>query len=257
MLISTFKSQVQTQKMQSIQPELNALSNKLKDPNLSQAEKSRLSMKMMEIYQKNGINPMATLLPTLISMPIFLSVWSAVSQTLVIRTGTFLGLNLGESVSTQVFSLNIASIVLFVLMTASQIVSMKLPNIIRKKQANYKNKEQVEEVDESKKTNIYDDFEREFGRTLSPIEYELISGWLDNEFTEEIILCALKEAVFNGVSNLRYIDKILYEWGKAGIKNISDVEEMRKKRNQKIKKDQSEEIDTDIFDWNWFDDDGE
>ena len=39
---------------------------------------------------------------------------------------------------------------------------------------------------------------------------------------------SVKEAVFNGVSNLRYIDKILYEWGKAGIKNVNDVEEMRK-----------------------------
>lgn len=107
------------------------------------------------------------------------------------------------------------------------------------------NKEQVEEVNESKKTNIYDDFEREFGRTLSPIEYELISGWLDNEFTEEIILCALKEAVFNGVSNLRYIDKILYEWKKKGINTkeavLKDKENFKKNTTKK----------TEMFDYDW------
>ena len=63
--------------------------------------------------------------------------------------------------------------------------------------------------EEAKKTNVYDAFEQEFGRTLSSMEYEIIGGWLDGEFTEEVVLLALKEAVYNGVFNLRYIDKIL------------------------------------------------
>ena len=61
-------------------------------------------------------------------------------------------------------------------------------------------------INEEKKessTNLFDVFEKEFGRTLSPIEYELINGWLDNEFSEELVKAALKEAVYNGVSNLR------------------------------------------------------
>jgi len=120
-----------------------------------------------------------------------------------------------------------------------------LSNLYKKMAYLVINKEQVEEVDESKKTNIYDDFEREFGRTLSPIEYELISGWLDNEFTEEIILCALKEAVFNGVSNLRYIDKILYEWKKKGINTkeavLKDKENFKKNTTKK----------TEMFDYDW------
>ena len=107
------------------------------------------------------------------------------------------------------------------------------------------NKEKVGSVNEDKKTNIYDDFEREFGRTLSPIEYELISGWLENEFSEEIILCALKEAVFNGVSNLRYIDKILYEWKKKGI----NTKEAVLKDKQNFKKNSSKK--TEMFDYDW------
>ena len=86
-----------------------------------------------------------------------------------------------------------------------------------------------EPVKKEEKTNIYDLFEKEFSRTLSPIEYELITGWLQADFSEEMISLALKEAVYNGVGNLRYIDKILYEWNKKGIKNAVDLESKNKK----------------------------
>lgn len=102
-----------------------------------------------------------------------------------------------------------------------------------------------DEKSENNNSNIYDKFEKEFGRTLSPIEYELISGWLENSFSEEIIVCALKEAVFNGVSNLRYIDKILYEWKKKGITTKEDVEKDKRNFNKNnIKK-------TEMFDYDW------
>lgn len=101
-------------------------------------------------------------------------------------------------------------------------------------------------------SNIFELIEREFGRTLSSMEYEIIKAWLENNIKEEIIKEALKEATFSGVSNLRYIDKILYEWGKLGVKSVSDVEDIRKKRN--LKKDEEIDIDMDIVDWNWFDD---
>ncbi len=99
--------------------------------------------------------------------------------------------------------------------------------------------------DEEKKDNknIFDIFEKEFGRTLSPMEYEIINSWTDN-FEEETILLALKEAVYNGVNNLRYIDKILYEWGKKGIKTEQDI--IKNKKNFVSKKDTKE-----TFDYDW------
>lgn len=84
------------------------------------------------------------------------------------------------------------------------------------------------------KTDIFSKFENEFGRTLSPIEYETINNWLSNGINEEMIINALKEAVLNGVSNLRYIDKIIFEWSK--------------RNNMKIIK---EEKNKDIFDYDW------
>lgn len=111
--------------------------------------------------------------------------------------------------------------------------------------------EEVNNTDNSK-SNVFEVIEKEFGRTLSPIEYEIIKAWLDSNISEELITEALKEATFNGVSNLRYIDKILYEWGKKGIKTKEDVEKNKQKRNNSRSK--NEDLDLDIMDWNWFED---
>jgi len=98
------------------------------------------------------------------------------------------------------------------------------------------------------KLNLYQVFEQEFGRTLSSMEYQIINGWLEAKHKEEIILAALKEAIFNGASSLRYIDKILFEWHKKGIKKVSDIakekEKFIKSRSKKIK----------IEDYNWLED---
>ena len=83
------------------------------------------------------------------------------------------------------------------------------------------------------------------------MEVEIIKAWLENNISEELIREALKEATFNGVSNLRYIDKILYEWGRKNIKTVEDVEKTRKKYSKK--EDKEIDIDTEIFDWNWLD----
>ena len=61
------------------------------------------------------------------------------------------------------------------------------------------------------------------------MEYDIISNWLESKISKELIIMALKEAVYNGVGNLRYIDKILYEWNKKGIKNAVDLESKNKK----------------------------
>lgn len=90
-----------------------------------------------------------------------------------------------------------------------------------------------EDTENTNEKDLYDNFEREFGRTLSPMEYDIINSWIEAGMSKELIIYALKEAVFNGVSNLRYIDKILFEWGKKGIKNPSDIVNANKKQNEK------------------------
>ncbi len=111
-------------------------------------------------------------------------------------------------------------------------------------------REDIVKTDHSN-SDIFNVIEKEFGRTLSPMEYEIIKAWLDNDISEELIKEALKEATFNGVSNLRYIDKILYEWGKIGIQTKEDV--LKNKMDHRKKKE-SEKA-PEIFDYDWFDDD--
>ncbi len=114
--------------------------------------------------------------------------------------------------------------------------------------------DEINNVSSTDSSNIYEVIEKEFGRTLSPMEYEIIRAWLDNDISEELIQEAIKEATYNGVSNLRYIDKILYEWSKLGIKTAKDVSDNKKKR-AKTKEEASSDVDMDIMDWDWFDDD--
>lgn len=101
------------------------------------------------------------------------------------------------------------------------------------------NKVLIDMPEIKKQTDIYSAFEGEFGRTLSPIEYETISKWLQNNISEDMIKSALKEAVLNGVTNLRYIDKIIYEWTKKKITNNKENEEVQ------------------VFDYNWLEEDNE
>ena len=102
-----------------------------------------------------------------------------------------------------------------------------------------------EETNET--ADIYSAFEKELGRTLSPMEYEIIKGWVMDKFSDELIILALKEAVYNGVNNLRYIDKVLYGWRKKNIKNKQDII----KDKEKFKNRQKENIE--VFDYNWLD----
>lgn len=98
-----------------------------------------------------------------------------------------------------------------------------------------------EETDDD---SIYGIFERELNRSLSPIEYELVNGWLDCGYKKDIIISALKEAVFNGANNFRYIDKILSEWNKKGIDTLEKVEKNKKEFKKLVNK-----VEVPDYDW--------
>ena len=59
---------------------------------------------------------------------------------------------------------------------------------------------------------------------------------------------ALKEATYNGVSNFRYIDRIIHEWNKKGIKTREDVA----KNNIEFKKNKIQK--QELFDYDWLND---
>ena len=100
-------------------------------------------------------------------------------------------------------------------------------------------------------SNVFELIEKEFGRTLGAMEYEIIKSWLEHNTSEELIIEALREASFSGVSNLRYMDKILYEWSKKGIKTKEDVEKNKKRFIEK------QDNIGEVFEYDWFEDNEE
>jgi len=160
----------------------------------------------------------------------------------------------------QKISLDLNKNIKEVMNNINELVEKKLLRIELKKNSNSKLEEYISlelfydkvflqlidvSLDKEEDSNIYSIFEKELGRSLSPIEYELINGWIECNYKEEIILAALKEAVFNGVNNFRYIDRILFEWNKKGIDSLEKVE---KNKMNHIKKS-SNNIEVPDYDW--------
>lgn len=156
MLLLNFKGQLSTIKMQGIQSEVSKLSERMKNPNISQQEKQAISMKMMDIYKKNDIHPFSSLLSQFISFPIFIAVWAAMNQTLAIRKGTFFGLEFGNAINSQIFEGNITAIILFVLMIAGQICTMRIGTWLKIRKEKKKNPHYVKPAksDSEKQMNI-------------------------------------------------------------------------------------------------------
>ena len=104
----------------------------------------------------------------------------------------------------------------------------------------------VKDVSSDKKeidSSLFDIFENELGRLLSPMEIDQIREWSTTIKNEELIIAALKEAVLNGVSNFRYIDAILNEWNKKGYRNKDDI--LKDRSAYRKKKSNIEVFDTD------------
>ena len=84
----------------------------------------------------------------------------------------------------------------------------------------------------SSTTNIYSFIESNFGRTLSPIEYEEISEWEDSELTRY----AIKQAILNGACNIKYISRILESYKNKNIKTVKDAQKDETKFKNKYQK---------------------
>ncbi|HBM3755684.1 TPA: DnaD domain-containing protein [Listeria innocua] len=90
-----------------------------------------------------------------------------------------------------------------------------------------------QDLEVEQQTNLYSLFEAEFGRPLSPMEAEMLSAWVDQDRTSpDLIKEALKEAVISQKLNFRYIDRILLNWSKQGVKTIDDAKRVAEEFHQ-------------------------
>ncbi|WP_124057424.1 DnaD domain-containing protein [Vaginisenegalia massiliensis] len=103
-------------------------------------------------------------------------------------------------------------------------------------------------------------FQKEFGRTLSPMEIEMIQNWVNKDrYSFDLILLALKEAVIYQALNFKYIDTILLNWEKRNIRTLAQAQQEIDRRNQKTatnkeqsinRKQVTPSINIPIYDWN-------
>lgn len=102
-------------------------------------------------------------------------------------------------------------------------------------------------------------FEQEFGRPLSPFEIEMVNAWLDEDnLSPSLIKTALREAVLMGKLNFKYIDRILREWKRKGIRTSSQARDASKSfhEHQTAKQTQDSTIKRDTsFYYNWLEGD--
>ncbi|MEQ6377695.1 DnaD domain-containing protein [Bacillaceae bacterium S4-13-58] len=125
-----------------------------------------------------------------------------------------------------------------------------------------KEEDKIQPKQDEGEHNLFILFEQEFGRTLSPFEIEMINVWLDQEEYEPVLIkAALREAVLLGKMNLKYIDRILFEWKRKGIRTVKDARQQshafHQKSNQKtITSDEPVKRDVSFY-YNWLEKDGE
>lgn len=142
--LATFRSTLNQQKMQALQPELAKIQAKYPNANTNQAEQARLSQEQMALYKRNKINPLSQILVLIIQFPVFICVWSGLEGSAALSSGEILNLRLSDTIRQTLFNVSgtwylnthgwWTALVLFILMAGTQVVSMLLPRWLTKKQ---------------------------------------------------------------------------------------------------------------------------
>jgi YidC/Oxa1 family membrane protein insertase len=112
MLPLTIKQYRSTAAMQALQPKIKELQKKHK------GDKQKLQQETMKLYQEHRVNPLASCLPTLLQLPIFMCLYYAIKRTPELQQASFLWIPaLGEPDPYYI---------LFVLYIVTQMVSTEL-----------------------------------------------------------------------------------------------------------------------------------
>lgn len=143
----SIKSQVASQRMQTIQPEMNKIQAKYAGKS-DDRSKMMQAQEMQALYGKYKINPFGTIIITFVQFPVILGMYQATMRAYSVVTGSFQGINLSATPLEGIKELgNPWYIVIFVLMVIFQLVSFKLPQWLqksRKKNSGIKEKKYAE-----------------------------------------------------------------------------------------------------------------
>lgn len=143
LLAVSWRSTMDNQKMQALQPEIAKLQQKYPNANTNQSDKQRLSQEQMMLYKRHGIKPFRQIIFMIIQFPVFISVWAGLQGSAALSTGEFLNMRLSDNINTILFNTTgtwyanthgwWTALVLFILMAGSQVMTMVLPRLLAKK----------------------------------------------------------------------------------------------------------------------------
>ena len=79
------KSNVSMKKMQRVSPKIEAIKARYKKARTDTEQRNKMNMEMMQLYQKEGINPMAGCLPIVLQLPILWGFYNLLSRAIELR----------------------------------------------------------------------------------------------------------------------------------------------------------------------------
>lgn len=84
------KSIVSMKKMQKVQPKMEVIKARYKKHRTDAEQRQKMNVEMMQLYQKEGINPMAGCLPLILQLPILWGFYNLLSRAIELRNAPFM-----------------------------------------------------------------------------------------------------------------------------------------------------------------------
>lgn len=133
-LLFTFKSTIQGQQMQLIQPELDKIAKKYEGKK-DQTSQMKQAQETQQLFQKYNINPFGTIIALFLQFPIIIAMFQSVQRAEAVSNGKFLGTSLSIAPLDGFLAGNYTYLILFVIMILVQLLSMMLPQLLAKQRA--------------------------------------------------------------------------------------------------------------------------
>ena len=127
----TRKSQMSSQRMQEVQPEIQRIQNKYKDRTDSESQ-MKMYNETQALYKKYDIHPFGSMAVMFLQIPIMMGMYFATMRAACVINGTFLGVDLSGTAMQGFKNGQIVYIVIYILMIICQLCSIKMPQWLKK-----------------------------------------------------------------------------------------------------------------------------
>ncbi len=115
-----FSSMKSAKKMQTLQPQIQAINNKYKEIPMRDPRQSDKNAEVMDLYKKNGVNPVGGCLPMVLQLPFFFAFYKVLSVAVEMRGTEWLWVS--DLSQPETLSLRVLPVLLIV----TQFISQKM-----------------------------------------------------------------------------------------------------------------------------------